>query len=258
MKVLLNNKIVDQKKLKMDTGYFYGYGVFETILIREGLPVLIEQHLERMNKALKKLDIHKEITLDQVEYAIAMLGLYNVALKINVSEANVLYSRRSIAYTQEQYSEGAKLCVSKVYRNPSSPTVNIKSMNYMDNILEMKAARQEGYNDALFLNYRGEVCETAVANIFYLKKDKIYTPLVSCGLLDGVLRQWLMSRYEVQECLVTLEDLIQSEGVFMTNSLMGIMKVQSIDGVKINENEGIGAITKAYVDFLKESGDSHG
>lgn len=138
MKVLINGKIKDIKKTSIDTGYFYGYGVFETILVHKGEAVFAKEHVNRLNKSVKKLSIKQSVTIQEVEHAVAALRLYNGALKINVSEKNVVYSTREIPYTKEDYKQGFKLKVSSVLRNPTSPSVAIKSMNYMDNIIEMK------------------------------------------------------------------------------------------------------------------------
>lgn len=255
MKVLLNNRIKDLKKTDLDTGYFYGYGLFETILIREGEAVLLEEHLTRLNKGLEQIGINRQITIEEVEYAITALRLYNVALKINVSEANVIYSTRALTYTAEHYQKGISLKVSDVLRNPTSPTVGLKSMNYMDNIIEMQKAKAEGFNDVLFLNPAGEVCETAVANIFVIKDGILKTPALDCGLLNGVIRQWLCERFEVDEVVLSLEDLMQADGVFATNSLMGLMKVTAIEGRELKESDMVRDMTGAYVTFLKKAGE---
>lgn len=255
MKALVNRKIKDMKKMALDTGYFYGYGVFETILVREGQPIFLEAHLRRLNAGLLTLGINKSVETSDVEYAIAALRVYNAGLKINVSESNVVFSTRQISYTKEHYENGAKLCLSYVYRNPTSITTNIKSMNYMDNIVEMKRARESGFNDVLFLNYKNEVCETAVANIFAIIDNEIVTPPVSSGLLPGVIRQWLVDEIGVKEQAMTYEELVTSDGVFMTNSLMGIMKVAQIGEHELKEHPLVVELTKRYVNYLKESGE---
>lgn len=251
MKVLINGKIKEMKKLTLDTGYFYGYGVFETILIREGQAVFLEEHLERLAEALKTLDIKKTVTSEDVEYAIAALRVFNGALKVNVSEDNVIFTVRSLSYTSEQYRDGATLCQSYVYRNPTSPTVGIKSMNYMDNIIEMKRARESGFNDVLFLNYKGDVCETAVANIFAIIDGEVVTPPVASGLLPGVVRRWLIETCGAREQVLTMEELKGADGVFITNSLMGIMKVAAIGDKVLSQSAMTDELTRKYVDYLK-------
>lgn len=252
MKVLINGRIKELKKTNLDTGYFYGYGAFETIHIRDGKAVLLDEHIKRLNAALVTLSINKEVTREDIEYAIVALRCYNVALKLNVSEGNILYSTRAITYTKEHYIEGAKLKTSKVFRNPTSMTTKLKSMNYMDNMLAMQEAKQSGCNDALFLNYKGEVCETCVANIFAVIEGVICTPPLECGLLEGVLRGWVLKRYDVKERVLLESDLLEAEGVFITNSLMGIMNVASIDDTSLNKSQLVVSMTKDYVTYLKE------
>lgn len=253
MKLLINGKIKEQKKSAIDTGYFYGYGVFETILVREGVPVLAQAHLERLNSGLEKIRIKKTVTEEDLTYAISMLRCYNSALKVNVSEANTVFSVRSLAYTAEHYQVGAKLMISDVFRNPSSPSVYLKSMNYMDNILEMQKAKATGWQDVLFINYKQEVCETAVANIFFVKDQQLITPGIGSGLLNGVVRHWLMGQTEVEERTVMLSELDQMQGAFITNSLLGIMKVSAIGDFNYEDHPIIHELTKKYVGMLKET-----
>jgi 4-amino-4-deoxychorismate lyase len=252
MKGIVNGRIKSLDKVGMDTGYFYGYGLFETLMIREGTAIFLGEHLNRLNTGLKILNINKSVAEAEVHFAIRALGCYNSALKINVSEKNTVFSMRTIPYTAEHYANGAKLCVSKVHRNPTSPSVSLKSMNYLDNILEMQKAKDKGYQDVLFLNYNKEVCETAVANIFMFDKDKLITPTLSSGMLNGIIRQWLLTRYSIEERVITLEELVHSDGVFITNSLMGIMKIVEINNQPIPDHLRTKEITLDYVKAMKE------
>lgn len=106
----------------------------------------------------------------------------------------------------------------------------------------------------MFLNFEAYVCETAVANIFVIKEGKIMTPKVECGLLNGIVRQWVVSNYEVEECKMTLDDLENSEGVFITNSLMGIMKVSMVNDVIVSESQVLSELSQKYVEAIKLEG----
>jgi len=253
MKLLINGQVKEGKKTDIDTGYFYGYGVFETILVREGTAILLAEHLERLNQGLATLGIRKTVTEKDVASAIAMLRCYNGALKVNVSEANVVFSLRAANYTAEHYQLGARLRQSNVFRNPSSPSVYLKSMNYMDNILEIQKAKEAGWQDVLFTNYRGEVCETAVANIFFIKEDQIITPTTSSGLLEGVVRQWLLKNSSVEVRTIHKDELSTMDSAFMTNSLLGIMYVSAIGDIPYEAHPMIRELTKRYVTMLKNS-----
>lgn len=253
MKMLINGKVKEGKKTDIDTGYFYGYGVFETILVREGTAILLQSHLERLNKGLVALSIRKTVTKSEVEAAIAMLRCYNGALKVNVSEGNVVFSLRAANYTADQYKSGAKLCVSEVFRNPSSPLVYLKSMNYMDNILALHKAKEAGWQDVLFMNYRNELCETAVANIFFIKNGKVITAPKSSGLLDGVVRRWLLDHTSIEVRPIAMEELKTMDSVFITNSLLGIMYVSQIGDLTYKAHPIIRQLTQQYVSMIKQS-----
>lgn len=253
MKILLNSQIKEVSNIDLDSGYFYGYGAFETILVKAKKAILLDKHIERLNHALNFLEIQKMLTRDDVEYAIKALDCVNIALKINVSEKNIIFSTREISYTKQQYEKGAKLILSKVLRNDTSATVYIKSMNNMDNLLELRKARQSGYQDVLFMNYRDEICETAVANLFIIKDNQLMTPSLNSGLLAGILRQWVIDNYDVKEKKITLDEVFACDGAFITNSLIGIMKVASIEENILKDSPLTHDIFLKYNQFLKET-----
>ncbi len=255
MRLLINGKLKEQKKTDLDTGYFYGYGVFETILVKEGIPVLAQYHLERLNEGLKTIGVHKTIAHEDLGKAISLLQCYNGSVKVNVSEANTIFSIRQVSYTQEQYQAGAKLTISEVLRNPTSPSVYIKSMNYMDNIMEIQRAKEQGYQDALFLNGAGDICETAVANLFFIKDGRLITPSIESGLLNGVIRRWVIEMMPVEERKISKEELGDMDAVFMTNSLLGIMRVSTIEHRVYGDHPLIHELTQAYVTMLRETVD---
>jgi len=256
LKVLINNEIVDSAAIFPDRGYFYGYGVFETLLVINGHVIFLEEHLSRLNKGLKYLNIQKVIIRQEVETATRALSCYNGVIKINVSEENTIFTTRPVSYGQEQYESGYRLMLSGVKRNPTSHIVGIKSMNYLDNIIELEKAKKHGFNDALFLNIHEEICETAVANLFIIEDNKIITPEGSSGLLSGIVRQWVMDTYPVLEENITLDRLLLSEGAFVTNSVIGIMKVVAIDEVTLNHHKHkmIQQITNKYREVLDAIG----
>jgi 4-amino-4-deoxychorismate lyase len=253
---MINNKILESDAILPDRGYFYGYGVFETLLVINGHIIFLEEHLSRLNKGLIYLGIKKVINRYEVEAATSALSCYNGVIKINVSEENTIFTTRQVGYSQKQYESGYRLILSGVRRNPTSHIVGIKSMNYLDNIIELEKAKKHGYNDALFLNVHEDICETAVANLFIIEDNKIITPKRSAGLLCGIVRQWVMDAYPVLEENITLDRLLLSEGAFVTNSVIGIMKVVAIDEVTLNQHKHkmIQQITNKYREVIDAIG----
>ena len=88
-------------------------------------------------------------------------------------------------------------------------------------------ARARGHDDALFLNERGEVTECAIHNVMIAKGGKLVTPPVECGLLPGVYRRYMLAAHpEVQEAIVTLDDILSADRVFICNSVRGLRRAR--------------------------------
>lgn len=92
-----------------------------------------------------------------------------------------------------------------------------------------QSAQQHGYADVLFLNERGEVTEGAISNISIEREGKLLTPPVTCGLLPGIARQCILEEHpNAQEAILTLDDLLAAEKVYICNAIRGLRQVQVI------------------------------
>ena len=112
----------------------------------------------------------------------------------------------------------------------------IKSINYLENLIEYEKAQNKGYNEAIFLNIEGNVAEGCTTNIFLVKNNKLITPKVSSGILPGVVRQWVIDNYSCEEKYITKDELLHADEVFLTNSVVGIIKVSSIEEIQFKDN----------------------
>lgn len=214
------------KCISYDDGFFYGRGCFETILIKKE-PIFLREHLNRLNSGLMRLGIDKNICAEEIKEHISK---NDCVLKIMVSEKNTMYEIRNIPYEEKQYEKGFSLKLSKVMRNESSHMTYLKSFNYYDNIIEKRKASSEGFDEVIFLNTKGYLAEGAVSNIFFIKEERIITPKVECGLLNGIIREKFVEKFKdiIYEGEITLKDAMECDGAFITNSLMGIMWVNSL------------------------------
>ena len=110
----------------------------------------------------------------------------------------------------------------------ASPLVYHKTFNYGDCVLEKRAAAAAGINEKIFINTKGQISEGTVCNVFFVRKNMIYTPQLSCGLLPGILREYIMERFQVTETIIYPDELMYYEECFVTNSLMGVMPVRQL------------------------------
>lgn len=262
----------------LDEGYQFGLGVFETIAVHEGRPLLFDRHMHRLAKGLRFLGIDGrsiarvsgvgriDAGVDASEAAAAMERLVrsngrdygpmaalaghalaeSEVLKIMVSARNLAVTTRANPYERRDPSAPMRLMWSAVLRNETSPLVHHKTLNQGDGILETRLAKSRGFDGAVMLNSRGEIAETTNANIFFVKRGggerspdgfddcELITPAPDCGLLPGVLRDWVMRDgapalgVPVKELHITASDLSAFDECFVTNSLMGVWPVESI------------------------------
>ena len=239
--------------IELDEGYSFGLGLFETILLYKGKPVFLDEHLARINKSIENLALN----IDKLEKNEVFQYLNNnkntleyEVLKMVLSEKNRLFLKREYTYTEKDYQKGFSLNISEVRRNESSIFTFHKTLNYGDNILEKRKSKKLGYDEPIFLNSKNQITEGATSNIFVVVGDKIYTPKLSCGLLNGIVRQYIVSNYDVIESKIDLEFLDNADEIFLTNSLFGIMSVSNLEK-KIFKSQKLGKnILQNYKKYL--------
>lgn len=214
----------------LDNGVFFSQGVFETILHLEK-PLFLNEHIERLKNGIEVIGL-EPLEEELLRDFLYLHNIKNKAVKILVTPENIIVTERDIPYKDEDYINGSSLTLSSVIRNSTSILSYIKSTSYIENILEKSKANKKGFKDALFLNEKGYITETSCANIFIVKNDEIYTPRIENGLLNGVIRNWVINNFEVKELDLTLEELNNADEVFITNSLMGIMSVRYFENIK--------------------------
>lgn len=250
--IILNGNLKFDSKVILDQGLFFGRGLFETILVKNK-PVFLKEHLHRINDGLSFIGVKRYITQEEVIDAVEKLNCVDGVLKLVATEKNVIFTKRNNNYTEDMYESGFAVNISSVKRNQYSNMTYLKSLNYLENILEHDKCIEEGYNEVLFFNVEDKLSEGSVSNVYFIKDDKIFTPSLDCGLLNGTLRKFIMNNFEVLEGKFGREDLLNSDGVFLTNSIMGVMKVSQICDQKFGNNTLINDIRNHYKKYLHEN-----
>jgi len=248
-------------------GVFYGHGLFETILVQDGRPRFLKEHFDRLYISLPTVGLFLKKDRGSLEKdlhnTIVANGVNNGSAKITVCKMEnnldchtIITVKDSIPYSKIDYEKGFKLITVEYKNNPYSKVTYVKSCNYLDNILARQEAKQKGGDEGLILNVHGQVAEGTVSNIFMVKEKKLYTPPINTGLLPGIVRQILLResknmRYPLSEKVLSYNELINADEVFITNSLLGIMPVIEIDGSPISSGMP-GNITKELILYYKD------
>lgn len=224
----------------INPGFMYGYGVFETIQVKGGRVIYLVEHYERMCKSLNKLNLDICFPMNAINDICTKLitencvnnGFVKVICSLGEkSKPDLIIYTGSKNYL-EYYEKGYKLTIAASRRNEHSMLSSIKSLNYMENIIEQKRAKDMGFDEAIFLNTKDFIAEGCVSNIFWVKKNKVFTPSLECGILPGIIREKVIKllstkNYVVISANYSIDDLYEADEIFITNSLMNIMPVSS-------------------------------
>lgn len=238
MNILVNGKLVEDDEnivSQKELSFNYGYGLFETIKLENNRLFFLEEHFCRLYNSCKDLGIGFNLKLEEIHSQIMNLVKEN---GINAGSVKLIYTKDKkliistgvSVYEACTYRTGYKLCFSEYLKNPHSKLTFLKSMNYLENIMAKTKAKEKGFDETLFLNIYGYLTEGSFTNVFFVKNACVFTPSISCGLLDGVVRNkviHLLNNLNIKlicDCFYK-EDVLSAEEVFLTNSLMEIMPV---------------------------------
>ncbi len=269
--VYLNGEFVESDKAGVsvfDHGVLYGDGVFEGIRAYGGRVFRLDEHIDRIFAAAKAIAL--EIPMTKAELGAVVVatckkngltdcyirlvitrGKGNLGISpINCEKTTVFCIAAGIKlYTDEQYEKGMSVITSVQRRNKATIVdPQIKSLNYLNNILAKIEANRAGAAEAIMLNHDGIVTEATGDNIFIVKNGEILTPPVYVGILDGITRRTVIEAAKkegipVRETEFTLFNVYNADECFLTGTAAEAIAVTSVDGRTIGSGVQ-GEVTK--------------
>ncbi|MCD4831621.1 MAG: branched-chain-amino-acid transaminase [Anaerohalosphaeraceae bacterium] len=271
LKIWLNDKLVDQSQACIsvyDHGLLYGDGVFEGIRIYSGRIFELAAHLKRLYESARVIRIEIPISvsamLDAVEETVKANGITDGYIRLVITRGIgtlginpfackkpqiIIIADTIRMYREELYEKGMKVISACTMRcHPLSLPPQVKSLNYLNNILAKIEAIDNGVPEAIMYNHAGYVAEASGDNVFIVKNGVLYTPPTHAGSLDGITRAVVMriaaeNGIKVVEDNLTRFDLYVSDEFFLTGTAAEVIGVIEIDGRQIGDGKP-GAITK--------------
>lgn len=223
----------------------YGRGIFTTLAVYHEKPFLWEKHWRRIEENAKKTgvnlsEISENSVKDSVFELISANKIENARVRITFYDesASKLWDfetkrKTSVLITSNDLVKTEKnlhLTVSPFRVNSQSPLVNVKSCNYLENILALDEAKSRNFDEAVRLNERNEIVSAVMANLFWIKDEKIYTSALETGCLAGTMREFLLENETIEEKIIGIEKLLKADEIFLTSSGFFIKSVEKIDG----------------------------
>jgi para-aminobenzoate synthetase/4-amino-4-deoxychorismate lyase len=202
--------------------------LIETMLWSGGFP-LLELHLDRLEDSAEYFGLpcnRAEIKAAIEAHAKNFSGGEQRKVRLLFDANGELKIESDVLGPGSQRSD-ARVCIASERMESSVKWLYHKTTRRVAYALAYMQATQKGYDDALFLNERGEVTEGAISNIFVEIEGRMFTPPVSCGLLPGVYRRHLLeTRANIEERVLTLDDLRNADAVYISNAVRGLRKVK--------------------------------
>jgi len=262
MWIYLNDRFVKEDEAVVsvfDHGFLYGDGVYETIRSYGSRIFMQNQHLARLRRSADGIGLTIPIPdhrwLDLLHESMARNNIGNAQqdayLRITISRGAgdigldpalcptptvVIITKPLHPPSPEHYRIGVKLIVARTRRNlPSALPPQIKTTNFLNNILAKREAIAAGAFDSILLNWESHLTECTVSNLFFVRAGRLCTPSLACGLLDGITRNIVLSlaqeaQIPVDEGYFGVETIYKADECFLTNTSMEVMPVTMVDG----------------------------
>ncbi len=255
-----------------DHGLLTGDGIFETLVAYEGKPFAAKEHHSRLavSAAALGLDIPLKEDLDQMMEEVIRANNFQTHKKTRI-RITITGGESPLGSTRGDHEQTVVVAASEVpefkpasdtfvvpfARNDQGALTGLKTISYGENVVALKIARENGADEAIFGNTRGNLCEGTGSNIFLIKGDGLITPPISAGCLPGVTRAAIIKCADrigisCKEVDIALGELEKSEGAFLTSTLREIQPLRSVNGTHLPSPEQITDPLKN--EFLKYTG----
>jgi branched-chain amino acid aminotransferase len=263
MKIYINGKLYEKNEAKVsvyDHGLLYGDGVFEGIRSYNRLVFKLKEHIDRLYESAHSIMLQIPLSKQQMSDAVVELLKTNnlddayIRLVVTRGEGDlgldprkcrqatiIIITDKIVLYPEKFYKEGMAIITVPTLRNlPEALNPQIKSLNYLNNILAKIEAINVGYEEAIMLDSLGYVAECTGDNIFIVKDNHLFTPPQCMGSLRGITRDTILEiarkeNISVHEHVLTRHEVFISDECFLTGTAAEVIPVVKVDGRAIGD-----------------------
>ena len=260
------DKIVPADKAAVsiaDSSFLYGLGLFETLRVCGSRVFRIQDHIERLLNSACVLGIPCSLKADFIKNAVGQVlesnGLKDARMRMTLSGGSLAQTQSPtgtllitatefIPYPKEYYEKGVRVTVTDFRQNPKDPTCGHKTTCYAPRLMALRKAHEKLAAEALWFTTENNLAEGCISNIFLVRDDVLYTPRAETPVLPGIARKTVLELAEnlnikAVEQDLTIHDLLGAQEVFLTNVIMAILPVTSVESHTVGEGK-VGEMTK--------------
>jgi branched-chain amino acid aminotransferase len=271
--LLHNDDVLDASQrdlLAGQVGLLNGWGVFSTIRVADGVLFAFERHWERMRRDAVRM--HVPFPEDRQWLKTRLIRLieaneaHNSTLRVVVvRNRGGLYEAPNldrdfdlIAFTTNltEWGDSARLSMKAHGRHAQCEFAGAKILSWAQNLTWYEEAHQQGFDEVVLLNERGEVSECTSANIFAISAGQVATPPLNSGCLPGITREVLLEEIHlpgisVVEKTLLPQDLESADQIFITSSTRDLLPVSHVEGLKVKSSrlDTVKSLAKAFEDY---------
>lgn len=235
----------------------YGKGVFTTVAVFNRRPFLWEKHWHRLSESTLRLEIdisgHDSRSVsDSLAEAIDSANIINGRARITFLDEtpskiweDVVESETRLSITTANLrsrAENQNVTLSPHLVNSTSPLAGIKSCNYLEPLMCHDEAKSRGFDEAIRLNERSEITSASMANVFWLKGGRLFTPSLTTGCLAGTTREFVLENLECEEVEAGVDAIRDADEIFLTSAGIGVVQAVEFEGRRLKSTDHL--ITK--------------
>ena len=233
--------------------FLYADGFFESIKVINSICFNLEFHFERIKKTADFLKMDIDFEFSELKKILESLIIKNAIIGGNLrvvfyreSEGKYFPEENAISFVAEieKYDNGfffnengLKLGVFKEMRKDKSHFSNYKTTNAAIYVLASIYAKKNIWDDCLLLNSENNIIESSNSNLFLVKEDVIFTSPLKDGCVDGTMRSFMKSQFDVVEKSITKKDLFLANEVFLTNAMQGVKWIEKFEEKKYQSHK---------------------
>ncbi len=268
-KVVLNGRLVDGSQATVsvfDAAVLHGVGLFETIRAYGGRVFRLNAHLERMRRSAEALKLPLAVDAQpiraSIEQVMAANRLSDARLRVTLTpgatvrpgggegpgEPTLLVTGvATAAYPVQYYEQGMTVLISAFRQSAGDPLAGHKTTCYWPRLAALREAHDKGCGESLWFTTDNLLAGGSISNVFIVRDGVLLTPPIGTPVLPGTVRAFILEAAtragpEAREAPLTINDLLDADEVFLTNSAMEVMPVCRVERKPIG-NEKPGPVT---------------